>query len=350
VFIYPKSNPGQILRQKNKTVRHLKNEKLEVVKPDFRGNKTVAGQFVNGSELYIPEFSNVLRWQLSRNPQREEKKADRFVPRVVYGCDFIASTEDMVVWLGHSSFFIRVNGTTFLTDPVLYDLPLLRRRVGLPCAPDKLTGIDFLLLSHGHRDHLDNRSIRTIYQHNPDLKALAPLQAGNLLRSAEPHLPYQEAGWYQKYDLSPEGIEIYFLPASHWHRRGPFDMNKVLWGSFLIKTANLQLFFAGDTGFNTHFEEIESLFGPMDVCLMPVGAYRPAFLMQKSHLNPHEAVRAYNVLRGGTFIPMHYGTYDLSDEPAGEPVRLLEQIAAAGMMQGLRIPAIGEQVLLRELL
>ncbi|MHC2991410.1 hypothetical protein OB13_07375 [Pontibacter sp. HJ8] len=337
------------MRQKNTNVRHLKNERLEVVKPDFRGNKTVAGQFVNGSELYTPELSNVLRWKLSRNPQRDEKKADNYVPRVVYGTDFISSTEDMVVWLGHSSFFIRVNGVTFLTDPVLYDLPLLPRRVGLPCNPEQLTGIDFLLLSHGHRDHLDSRSIHTLYQHNPTLKALAPLRAGDLLRSAEPHLPYQEAGWYQKFDMTPQGIEVYFLPASHWHRRGAFDMNKVLWGSFLIKSGDRQLYFAGDTGFNGHFEEIQELFGPMDVCLLPVGAYKPNFLMQKSHLNPHEAVRAYNVLRGGTFIPMHYGTFDLSDEPPGEPVRLLEQIAAAGMIRGLRIPAIGEQVLLQEL-
>jgi L-ascorbate metabolism protein UlaG (beta-lactamase superfamily) len=338
------------LRQQNNTVRHLKNERLVVVKPDFRGNKTVSGQFVNGSELYIPELSNVLRWKFSRNPQREEKKADRFVPRVVYGTDFVSSTEDMVVWLGHSTFLIRVNGLTLLTDPVLYDLPMIHRRVGLPCQPEQLTGIDFVLLSHGHRDHLDEKSIRTLHRHNPNLRALAPLQAGDLLRSAEPNLPYQEAGWYQKFDLTPDGIEIYFLPASHWHRRGAFDMNKVLWGSFLIKTPTQNIYFAGDTGYNGHFEEIEALFGPMDVCLMPVGAYRPSFLMQKGHLNPHEAVRAYNVLRGGTFIPMHYGTFDLSDEPAGEPVRLLEQIAAAGMMQGLRIPAIGEQVLLHELL
>ena len=338
------------MRQKNETVRQLKNDKLPVVKPDFRGNKTINGQFLNGDELFTPKMSKVLRWKTSRNPQREEKKADTYVPPVVYGTDFITSNEDMVVWLGHATFLIRVNGLTMITDPVFYDLPMIKRRIGLPCAPEQLAGIDLILLSHAHRDHLDERSIKTLYRQNPDMKALAPLHAGDLLRSAEPHLPYQEAGWYQKFDLTPEGIEIYFLPASHWHRRGMFDMNKVLWGSFLIKTPTMQLYFAGDTGYNGHFEEIEELFGPMDVCLMPVGAYRPSFLMQKSHLNPHEAVRAYNVLRGGTFIPMHYGTFDLSDEPAGEPVRLLEQIAASGMMQGLRIPAIGEPVLLRELL
>ncbi|WP_187263053.1 MBL fold metallo-hydrolase [Pontibacter beigongshangensis] len=337
------------MQQLNKKIRHIRNEKLNTIKPDYRGNKTIDGLFANGDELYMPAFSKVLKWKLSPNPQRDEKQADTFVPEVHQGAAFIDTTADMVVWLGHSSFLIRLNGVTFLVDPVLYDLPLMKRRVALPCLPEQLRGIDFLLLSHGHRDHMDKKSIRTIFNQNPTIKALTPLCSGDVLRSMERRLPYQEAGWYQQYDLLPEGIEVYFMPASHWHRRSALDMNKMLWGSFVIKTASTLLYFAGDTGFSSHFEEIQELFGPMDICLMPVGAYKPSFLMQKSHLNPHEAVKAFNHLRGGTFIPMHYGTFNISDEPPGEPVRLLEQIAAAGMLQGLQIPAIGQPVLLREL-
>ncbi|MCC9138573.1 MBL fold metallo-hydrolase [Pontibacter silvestris] len=336
------------MQKKNLRIRHLKNDRLETVKPNYRGNKVINGRFANGDELYNPDFSTVLKWQLSRNPQREEKKRDDYTPPVHKGNDFLYSDQDMVVWLGHASFFIRFNGVTFLTDPVLYDIPMVKRRAGLPCPPEQLRNIDFLLLSHGHRDHLDKKSIQTVFKNNPQMKALAPLEAGNILRSIDPHLPYQEAGWFQKFDLAPDGIEIYFAPASHWYRRGVLDMNKVLWGSFVIKTTELTLFFAGDTALGNHFEEIEDIFGPMDVCLMPVGAYKPSFLMSKSHLNPNEAVKAYNLLRGGTFIPMHYGTFDLSDEPASEPVRLLEQIAAGGMLRGLRIPAIGEPLLLHD--
>ncbi|WP_202621854.1 MBL fold metallo-hydrolase [Pontibacter russatus] len=334
--------------QQKSSIRHIKNERLETIKKDHRGNKTINGQFANGDELYTPDFGNVLRWQLSRNPQREEKKQDSFAPPVLEGFDFIASDEDMVVWLGHCSFFIRLAGVTFLTDPVFYDLPMTPRRAGLPCPPEQLRHISFLLLSHAHRDHLDKKTIRTVFESNPQLKALVPLRAGNLLRSVNPHLPYQEAGWYQKFDLVPGEVEVYYMPAAHWHRRGMLDMNKVLWGSFVLKTPSLSLYFAGDSAMGPHFEEIEELLGPMDVCLMPVGAYKPAFLMAKSHMNPHESVKAYNLLRGGTFIPMHYGTFDLSDEPPGEPVRLLRQIAAGGMLQGLKLPAIGEPVLLRE--
>ena len=335
--------------QHKNNIRHIRNERLETIKKDYRGNKIIDGRFANGDELYYPAFSKVLRWQLSKNPQRDEKKKDDYVPPVHTGADFIASDKDMIVWLGHCSFFIRLAGVTFLTDPVLYDIPTVPRRAGLPCPPEQLRNINFLLLSHAHRDHLDKKSIRTVYQNNPQLKALAPLRSGDILRSINPHLPYQEAGWYQKFDLLPDGVEVYFMPAAHWHRRGLLDMNKVLWGSFVLKTPTLSLYFAGDSAMGQHFEEIEDLFGPMDVCLMPVGAYKPAFLMAKSHMNPQQAVKAYNHLRGGTFIPMHYGTYDLSDEPPGEPVRLLRQIAAGGMLQGLKIPAIGEPVLLQEL-
>ncbi|WP_377488009.1 MBL fold metallo-hydrolase [Pontibacter toksunensis] len=336
------------MQQKNH-IRHIRNERLETIKKDYRGNKTIDGRFANGDTLYNPPFSKVLSWQLSRNPQREEKKQDDFVPPIFEGSEFIESDKDMVVWLGHCSFFIRLGGVTFLTDPVLFDVPLLPRRVGLPCPPEQLRNISFLLLSHGHRDHLDKKSIRAVFESNPQLKALIPLRAGDILRAVNPHLPYQEAGWYQKFDLLPEGVEVYFMPASHWHRRGLLDMNKVLWGSFVIKTPTLSLYFAGDSAMGPHFEEIEDLLGPMDVCLMPVGAYKPAFLMAKSHMNPHESVKAFNLLRGGTFVPMHYGTFDLSDEPPGEPVRLLRQIAAGGMLPGLRIPAIGEPVLLQDL-
>ncbi|NEM98251.1 MBL fold metallo-hydrolase [Pontibacter burrus] len=330
-------------------VRHINNPKLETIKPGYKGNKLINNRFVNGDEYYAPDFSNVLRWKLSGNPQKEEKKGDNYSPPLIRNKDFIHAEEDMIVWLGHASFFVRVQGVTFLIDPILYDLPLIKRKVDLPCQPEDLKNIDFLLLSHAHRDHLDLKSIRAVCKNNPQLKALVPLCAGSLVRNASKHLPYQEAGWYQRYDLVPEHLEVYFVPASHWHRRGLFDMNKVLWGGFIIKTKEQTIYFAGDTGFNGHFDEIAEVFGPLDICIMPVGAYKPAFMMQRSHLNPHEAVRAYNQLRGGTFIPMHYGTFDLSDEPASEPVRLLEQIAAAGLMSGLQLPAIGEPLLLRNL-
>ncbi|PIQ21822.1 MAG: hypothetical protein COW65_06815 [Cytophagales bacterium CG18_big_fil_WC_8_21_14_2_50_42_9] len=114
----------------------------------------------------------------------------------------------------------------------------------------------------------------------------------------------------------------------------------------MLRLQNKLIFFAGDTSYKpSFFQEIKSLFGSPDICILPVGAYKPAFMMQGSHMNPEEAVQAFNELGGKTFIPMHYGTFDLSDEPAGEPVRLLQEYAAAGKINGyLELPVIGKRI------
>ncbi|GEO06287.1 membrane protein [Adhaeribacter aerolatus] len=323
---------------------YLQNSELQTLKENWPGNKLIDGMFANGDELYQPAFVNVLKWKLAENPQKKEKAADDYTPPVKPDPDFFSSAEDALVWLGHASFLLRLNNFTFIIDPVFFDLPMLKRRTPLPFPTSQLQNLNYLLLSHGHRDHFDEKSIKVLFRQNPGLKALIPLRLGKLLQKMAPGMAYQEAGWYQQYNLPADtGIEIIYLPASHWHRRGLTDMNQVLWGSFLIRTPQKSIYFAGDSGYKDHFTEIKRFFGEPDFCLMPIGAYKPAFIMEKSHLNPGEAVQAFNDLGGRFFIPMHFGTFDLSDEPAGEPIRLMQQYAAAGKMNGqLLQPAIGE--------
>jgi L-ascorbate metabolism protein UlaG (beta-lactamase superfamily) len=323
------------------------NPALKTVKPGWPGNKVIGGMFANGEELYVPRMAHVWKWKFSRNPQKAEKEQDDYRPEVLPQPRLFRGQEDSITWLGHATFLIRLQGLTLLIDPVLFDLPLMKRRTALPCPPEDFRPVDYLLLSHGHRDHLDARSLKLLYTLNPQLKAFGPLAMASLVHQMVPGLPLQEAGWYQQYHLEKDkGLELYFLPAAHWHRRGLTDMNKVLWGGFLIRTPQQLIYFAGDTAMNGHFGDIRALFGAPDICILPVGAYKPAFLMQQSHLNPQEAVQAFNQLGGKKFIPMHYGTFDLSDEPAGEPLRLLQQMAALGQIHGeLVIPAIGQNLL-----
>ncbi|HEX8505917.1 MAG TPA: MBL fold metallo-hydrolase, partial [Hymenobacter sp.] len=270
-------------------VSYLRNEALPTVRPGYPGNKLFGNEFANGEDLFEPSFGTVLKWQLSTNPQKEEKKADTWAPAVVDCSGFLRGTDDGLVWLGHASFLLRIAGTTLLFDPVLFSSLGLRRRHALPCQPEDLTGIDYLLLSHGHRDHLDEKSIQLLARQNPQLKALSSLRMQPLLRSMAPGLTVQEAGWWQRYDLGPDApFDITYLPAAHWHRRGLADMNRVLWGSFLIQVNDKLIYFAGDTAYAEHFDAIEARFGPVDVVLMPIGAYKPAYMMNKSHVNPHE--------------------------------------------------------------
>lgn len=337
----------------SKRISFLRNDSLPNVRPGYPGNKLVGKQFANGEELFEPSFGTVLKWQLSANPQKEEKKLDTWVPEVTDCTAFLQGTDNGLVWLGHASFVLRAQGLTLLFDPVLFSSLGLRRRHPLPCRPEDLTGIDVLLLSHGHRDHLDEQSVKLLARQNPNLQILAPLRMAQLLQRMVPGVPVQEAGWWQQYQLDWAKInksaldalpfEVCYLPASHWHRRGLADLNQVLWGSFMLRIADKLIYFAGDTSYAEHFEAIEKVFGPIDIALMPIGAYKPAYMMSQSHVNPHEAAKAVNVLRAGHAVPMHYGTFDLSDEPASEPLRQLQEVAAGGMLRGeLHVPAVGE--------
>jgi L-ascorbate metabolism protein UlaG (beta-lactamase superfamily) len=327
-----------------KRISYRRNDALPTVRPGYPGNKLFGSEFANGEELFEPSFANVLKWQLSTNPQKEEKKRDTWAPEVVDCTAACSSTEDMLVWLGHSSFLLRAAGISLLFDPVLFSSLGLRHRHALPCPPAAIRSIDYLLLSHGHRDHLDEKSIKLLAAQYPKMQVLSSLRMAPLLRGMAPGLPVQEAGWWQQYDLGPNSpLEITYLPAAHWHRRGLLDMNQVLWGSFMIRVNDKLIYFAGDTAYADHFEQIEQRFGPIDIALMPIGAYKPAYMMAKSHVTPHEAAKAVNVLRAGHIVPMHYGTFSLADEPASEPLRQLTEVAAGGMLRGeLHAPAVGE--------
>ncbi len=326
----------------------LQNPDLTTIHPDFPGNYYADGQFRAGDMTSNPSFSKLLRWGAHKNPQQYEKDHEYFQLKVIRTRSFLSSDEDMIVWLGHASFFIRLNGITVLTDPCLKDLPGIPRQAGLPCAIQELIGIDYLLLSHGHRDHFDQGSLNILIRQNPHMKILLPLRLGKLLHQRKRQVTYQEAGWWQQYQT--QGVEITFLPAKHWNRRFLFDFNKNLWGGFLIKTPALSIYFAGDTAYADHFKEIREITGAPDLCMLPVGAYKPYFMMHEAHMNPEEATQAAGELGAGVMVPMHYGTYDLSDEPLREPAQLLRWFEQQEKMPcDLMIPAIGETILLKDI-
>ncbi|MBC7921330.1 MAG: MBL fold metallo-hydrolase [Ferruginibacter sp.] len=249
---------------------------------------------------------------------------------------------DLLAWLGHATFLIRLNGKTLLTDPVFYGASrLVKRQVALPVPPAELKGIDYLLLSHGHMDHCDEKSLRLLARNNPRMEVLTTLRLGALIGKWMPGLKIQEAGWYQQYALPTDSPRVVLLPAMHWYKRTPFDDNQRLWGSFVVQTPRTTLYFSGDSGYDSHFRQVGELF-PVDIALMGVGAYAPPFMMQDSHMNPEEATRGFNEMGAKTFVPMHHGTFDLSDEPLGEPVRWLRRLESEGTLKGLKVLDVGE--------
>jgi len=153
----------------------------------------------------------------------------------------------------------------------------------------------------------------------------------------------QEAGWYQAYDTGSD-ISITLLPAFHWSRRSLFDTNSILWGSYLIRTDEVTVFIAGDTGYADHFKEIGRLFDDIDYAILPIGSYEPDHIHKNSHMTPEQALQAFEDLNANTMIPVHYGTFDLSDEPIAEPMeRLIQEIKRKAMPPGsVAALAIGE--------
>lgn len=306
---------------------------MPFIRNDIHGNLCIDDEFVFDKKKDKLPFENLFKWIISANPQRKEKKTDTFKPEVIYSAEFLKTKEDEIVWLGHSSFYIQLNGINILTDPVFYDLtPFLRRRHALPCNIHQFKNIDYILLSHGHRDHFDEPTLKKLAKQNPDCEVLCPLGFEKMLQKLG-FKKIQEAAWWQQYNI--DGLDIVFLPAKHWNRRLITDYNTTLWGSFSIRTKDKSIYFAGDTGYDKHFKEINNHFNGFDVCLMPVGAYKPKFVMEWAHTTPEESVQGFHELNGKTFIPMHYGTFDLSDEPASEPKKILQKLEKEKLINGI---------------
>jgi L-ascorbate metabolism protein UlaG (beta-lactamase superfamily) len=323
---------------------HLKNPNLKTIRPDYPGNTFRAGRF---AEPYMSDIANtpwpLIRWGFTPNPKKQIKQQELYSLPVRPVTALPDPKRDYLIWLGHATFLLHLNGRTLLTDPNLTAPPMVKRRAQVPLAIQTVP-LDYILVSHGHYDHLDQTTLAQLQ--GDSLTALVPLKIGALVTCANAKITVQEAGWYQQY-LTPEDIKITLLPAKHWNRRTPFDFNQSLWGSFLIQWKHKTLYFAGDTGYAGHFREIAALVGPIDYAILPIGAYDPPFIMQPSHLNPEEALRAFQDLGAKHLIPMHYGTFDLSDEPLGEPIRWFKDLVGRQHLEpAVNIPDVGEPLFL----
>lgn len=311
------------------------NNNLPFIKAGYSGNILVNGRFSRDINKKKTHVFKTLRWFIKKNPQKAHLLQEKAITKVEKIDHF---KNNAIYWLGHSCFYINYKGITIITDPVFFDLLTNKRDTELPFNINDLKNIDYLLISHDHYDHLSIKSIKSLLKNSPNIKALLPLKTGALFKGI--NIDYEEAGWYQQYNTN-ENVKIWFLPSDHWCRRSIFDQNKRLWGSFLIDFHNIKIYFAGDTAYNSSmFQEINQVCGNMDICLMPIGSYSPAFMMKDHHTNPEEAAALFNILGGDKFIPMHYGTYTLSSEPASEPVNRIKKVVDKDKLEILNIGGV----------
>lgn len=309
---------------------YAKNDDLPTIKADWQGTPVDEKErFVNQEFPFLPKTLDILKWQLSAKPQKEEKQNDTNRLEVKDPTEFLSSDGDGILWLGHASFFIRIADVSVLIDPIFGKPPLVKTLVDVPSPIDKLRKVDLILISHDHRDHCDEATIKELTAKFPEATILTGLRMDALLNDwKSPGNRIQTAGWYQQFALSTDKIKIFFLPSRHWSRRGLFDTNARLWGAFVIQGADKTVYFGGDSGFGSHYKELAETFPKIDFFIAGIGAYKPDWIMKANHNSPPEAFQGFVDSKAGVMIPMHFGRFDLSDEPPGEPLRLLREAAA----------------------
>ena len=306
------------------------NEKLQTVKPGWPGTPVdEKGRFVNYEHPYLPRTIDLLRWQLSANPFKEAKANDRDRVAVTDPSAFLAGSQDGILWLGHASFYIRLDGVAFLIDPIFGKPPFVKRFIDIPSPLGSIQRVDYVMLSHDHRDHADETTLREVAAKFPAAVFIGGLRMDDIFNEWKaPTNAVETAGWFQRYDLPAAVPEIYFLPVRHWARRGLFDTNHRLWGGYVLKGKTHSIYFGGDSGYGRHYKDVGELFPNIDYFLIGIGAFEPRWFMHPVHNSPEDALKAFVDIGANTLVPMHFGTFDLSDEPPGLPLRQLRQQAA----------------------
>jgi L-ascorbate metabolism protein UlaG (beta-lactamase superfamily) len=249
-----------------------------------------------------------------------------------------------ITWIGHASFLIKVGAYTILTDPLFHNLtPLFPRLqqpgMTLPTVPQ----IHIVLISHNHWDHLEKSTI--IYlakKYNPLF--LVPRGDKSILQrwgitNINEHMWWETSSYNIENASAP--LSLTFLPAHHWSGRSIFDTNRSLWGSWMITQGPYNCYFAGDTAYGAHFQEIAQEFPSIHTALMPIGPCEPYNYLRQSHMNAEDAGKAFLSLNAQHFIPMHWGTFGFGIDRPLEPLHRLQR----WWEQTIKQPATNRQLI-----
>lgn len=332
-----------------------------MVNPYFDSNKkhhTPTGFINNYPVADVPSVSEIITWQANKFLKGGTPKPTEFVkgyagfPVVKPDLGALKSNcsdailtslgrckEISITWIGHAAALVQIGGLNVLTDPMFSERSSITqwfgpsRKVRLPVLLSELPRIDLVIISHNHYDHLDVNTIKAL-QAQPGGPPVFAVPLGVDLWMKDLGISRVERfDWWEAKSLM--GLDVYFLPSQHWSSRSLTDRNATLWGSWLLKektllqlsgtqnTSGKSLFFAGDTGYSKDFAEIGRRFGPIDFALLPVGAYEPRSLMKDQHVNPDEAAQIHRDIGAKLSIGIHWGSFELTDEPLDQPIGAL---------------------------
>ena len=299
--------------------------------PPYKGEKS---NHFDGRRFFNAESSEshgpfaFFKWRLSGNrstwPDWVEIKQSRPAKTRV------AQGELTVTFVNHATVLVQVDGINFLTDPiwskrcspVSFAGP---KRVHAPGIRfEDLPPIDFVLISHNHYDHLDLKTLKKLAALPQPPHFFMGLGTDGILTEAGINPAMITAmDWWQ--ESSTARLPITFVPAKHFAARSVCDRNINLWGGFVVKSSLGPIYFAGDTAFGKHYQEIYEKFGEIRLAILPIGAYEPRWLMKGHHMNPEEAVQASEILKAKQSLAIHFGTFQLTDEAREAPAEALRE-------------------------
>ena len=248
-----------------------------------------------------------------------------------------------ITFIGHSSFLVQAAGQNLLFDPVFSTWLILLRRQRRPGVRVRdLPAIDIVLLSHAHMDHLDRSSLRRVVRATWRRTGRAPIvvvpaKVGDVVRGLG-FSAVVELRWWESYVAG--NLTITHTPAKHWGTRWIMDGHRG-YGGYFVEGGARRLYYSGDTAYFAGFHEIGARLRP-GVALLPIGAYTPDSY-RAVHTSPEDALRAFADLGAERMVPMHYGTFWLSEEPLDEPLpRLLASAEKLGLADRIAVVREGE--------
>lgn len=283
------------------------------------------GKFHNLSSVEAQGFSGVFKWYANRDEGPWE-----YVDTAQYGLKPPASSEIIrITFINHATFLIQVAGVNILTDPVYSERaspfqwvgPKRMRPPGIRF--EDLPKIEIVLISHNHYDHLDEMTVKKLSRRD-DPQFIVPLGVSAYLNRLG-ITKSTDYDWWGRKKIN-RLLSITCVPAQHFSGRGTFDRDATLWAGYVIESTDGKVYFAGDTGYDRAvFRGIGDKLGPIDVSLIPIGAYLPKWFMSPIHISPEEAVQVHKDVQSKQSIGIHFGTFPLADDGQHRPVEDLQK-------------------------
>jgi L-ascorbate metabolism protein UlaG (beta-lactamase superfamily) len=318
-------------------------------------SKRVGRKFQNPVETHVGGFRSAMRvlprFVLDRKDRSPEVEPGPFRTDVsVY--ESAPKSGLRVTWFGHSSSLVEIDGVKILLDPV-WDpraAPLQwagpKRFFPPTMRLEEMPRLDAVVISHDHYDHLGKGTVETLARTMPDVRWIAPLEVGAVLRGFGVRAErITELDWTESTEVAGK-LTVTLVPSRHFAGRSLSNRDQTLWSAVVLRGERHRVFYGADSGLWDGFRAIGEAYGPFDLAMIEIGAFNE--LWKDIHLGPDGAVAAFEMLGGGTMMPIHWGLFDLALHGWREPIERFLELAGE---RGIRVfsPEPGRAEEVREL-